>query len=404
MAQAGTEAIAALAVVFPLIMLAAMLSGGAFGGAISGATARALGAKDPALATSVLCAAVVIALAGGILMALLALQFGPALYLWAAQSGRIVAAASIYANIVFPAIPLFWLVNCLNSVLRGSGDLRTPAEVSAVMLISYVAFAWLLIPRHQEDVFHSMQMAAWAVVLSYICALLYSLWAILRQSQTIRFARNGLQLKVITALIRQGSLAGSQSIMTITYAMVCTAIFSRFGAEWLAGYGLAVRLEIIMMPVIFGIGATLIPIAGAHIGAGLRQRAIAITWRGIAVNAVLVGSIGVLLGWQPQWWCSPLTSTARVEDHCQQALSIIGPTYGLFAVGLTCYIASQAFNTLFYPVFGALLRLLIVASCLFWVTPETDPVLVLWTIASAVCIYGIFIAGGLWSSPWSTRE
>ena len=42
----GTDALASVAVVFPLVMLAAMFSAGAVGGAVSGATARAMGAGD----------------------------------------------------------------------------------------------------------------------------------------------------------------------------------------------------------------------------------------------------------------------------------------------------------------------------------------------------------------------
>ena len=44
--RAGTTALAAVATVFPLVMLAHMLSAGAIGGATSGAVARALGSRD----------------------------------------------------------------------------------------------------------------------------------------------------------------------------------------------------------------------------------------------------------------------------------------------------------------------------------------------------------------------
>src|SRR6266852_8545175 len=41
----GTEALAGVALVFPVLMLMQMISNGAFGGAVSSAVARALGAK-----------------------------------------------------------------------------------------------------------------------------------------------------------------------------------------------------------------------------------------------------------------------------------------------------------------------------------------------------------------------
>lgn len=63
--QLGTEALAGLALGFPMMILVMMLSGGSFGGTITGAVARRLGACDRA-------AAEVVALHAVLLMVLLA--------------------------------------------------------------------------------------------------------------------------------------------------------------------------------------------------------------------------------------------------------------------------------------------------------------------------------------------
>ena len=68
--QLGTEPLAGLAIVFPLVMLMNMLSGGAMGGGITSAIARALGAGDTATARSVVVHAFVIALIGGVVSTL----------------------------------------------------------------------------------------------------------------------------------------------------------------------------------------------------------------------------------------------------------------------------------------------------------------------------------------------
>ena len=60
--HAGADALASVAVVFPLVILAAMFSAGAMGGAISGFTARAVGAGDSDQASAVLVCAVLISL------------------------------------------------------------------------------------------------------------------------------------------------------------------------------------------------------------------------------------------------------------------------------------------------------------------------------------------------------
>lgn len=59
-----------------------------------------------------------------------------------------------------------------------------------------------------------------------------------------------------------------------------------------------------MVSVIFGIGASLIAIVGAYVGAGQREKAISIAWRELFINAAIVGCIGLLLSFFPQLWSS----------------------------------------------------------------------------------------------------
>ncbi len=397
----GADALAAVALVYPLIILAAMFSAGAIGGAVSGHTARAIGGGDYQEASSVLVCAVLISLAGGLLMWFLVVQFGPLLYAYASDSADVVDAAQRYAALVFPAITIYWLVNMLCSVLRGSGDMVKPAIIAATLLVSYTLLAWFIIPRGGASLNEAMSAAALAMICSYIIALIVAVWFIQRRQQPVRFSIGAFRLQTLLSILKQGLLAASQSVMTITYAMVTTVLFSRFGTDWLAGFGLAVRLELIMVPVIFGIGASLIAIVGAYVGAGQREKAVAIAWRGVLINAALVGCLGLLLSLFPGVWCSVVGSDATVIEHCSRSLRVIAPTYAFFALGLGCYFASQGLNTLQAPVAGALLRLAVVATGLLWVSETTSINMVLALVAAAVIVYGVFVVVTLKLGPWS---
>src|SRR2546421_503479 len=76
----GTDALAGIALVFPLYMMMQMLSAGAMGGGISSAIARALGGGRRADADALVLHAIVINLAAGIACSVLVLVFGPAIY------------------------------------------------------------------------------------------------------------------------------------------------------------------------------------------------------------------------------------------------------------------------------------------------------------------------------------
>src|SRR5881397_3187939 len=76
----GTEALAGVALVFPMVMLMQMMSAGAMGGGISSAIARALGAGRPADADALVLHALAIAVAFGLGFMLVVLGGGHWLY------------------------------------------------------------------------------------------------------------------------------------------------------------------------------------------------------------------------------------------------------------------------------------------------------------------------------------
>jgi len=399
--EIGTDALAGVALMFPLIMLAMMFSAGAIGGAVSGHIARALGGGDNLQASRVLASAIMISIVGGAIMACVVLALGPLFYHAGSGNAVVADAARSYAWIIFPFMPLIWLTNMMCSVLRGSGDMVRPAIVAAVIVVSYMFLGWLLIPDSQAGLQSAIQRAAWAMVGAYFMSTLLAFYFILRASQPIRLQLSSFNWSATQAVLRQGLVASAQSTMTIAYAIIATALFGRFGVDWTAGYGLAVRLELIMVPIIFGIGSTLIAIVGAYVGAGQRDKAIRIAWLGVLINALVVGVIGIFMALQPSLWCDSLASEATVAEHCRQALRVMAPTYAFLALGLGSYFASQALNTLLWPVTGAFIRLVIVATGLLWVNASTSTTLVLYLVAAAVVAYGCIVIGGLFKGPWS---
>jgi Na+-driven multidrug efflux pump len=76
----GTDALAGIALVFPLVMLMQVMSAGAIGGSISSAVARTLGGCHRADANALALHALVIAGVFGLSFMLAVLGVGPSLY------------------------------------------------------------------------------------------------------------------------------------------------------------------------------------------------------------------------------------------------------------------------------------------------------------------------------------
>src|ERR1700693_5294096 len=109
----GIDALAGMALVFPLFMMMQMLS--AAGGGISSAIARTLGGGRRDDADALVLHAIVINVAIGSVFSALVLGFGPSFYRVLGGEGASLRAALLYSNVVFAGTPLVWLMNALAS-------------------------------------------------------------------------------------------------------------------------------------------------------------------------------------------------------------------------------------------------------------------------------------------------
>src|SRR3954466_16393124 len=97
----GVEALAAMALVFPLVILTMTMSGGAMGGGVASAIARALGAGDRDRASALASHALLIAICFGLAFMIGMLVFGPRLLELLGGRGAVLAHASAYVQVFF---------------------------------------------------------------------------------------------------------------------------------------------------------------------------------------------------------------------------------------------------------------------------------------------------------------
>lgn len=404
----GPLALASVALVFPIFMLANMLSAGAIGGAVSGATARALGAGDQARAEMILRLAVLIALVGGAVMAALMLIWGGAIFRILGGDGPVLDGALAYSGLLFAGIVVVWLNNMTAAVIRGSGNLKLPAKTMAMSTVLHLVLSVVLVGGVGPVDGMGLRGAALALVLAYASGALIHLVAVTRPGARVRLRLPagiggiGINRGVAVPVLRSGLTAGLQSVVTIAIAMIVTGLVGRLGITALAGYGIGVRLELLMIPIIFGVGSGSIAMVGANVGAGQRDRAISIAWRGALATAAIVGAIGIAVAIHPPLWTGALTDDAAVAATTATYLRIVGPFYGFFGLGLALYFASQGLDSLVFPVIGTLVRLLflVAGGALLTASGTMNEQTLFAVVAGAMTLYGVFIVGALKFGPW----
>lgn len=411
--QLGTDALAGMALVFPVVMLMQMTSAGAMGGGIASAIARALGAGRRDDADALVLHSTVIALGLGLLFSAVVLGAGRWLYARMGGSGSVLEAALVYSNWVFAGAVLVWLFNSLSAVIRGTGNMAYPAVVTVIG-------ALLLMPLSAALIFGvgplpGLGIAGGAIaLLAYyalgsvaMAAYLWSRHSLLRP--TLRGVR--LRWALFKDILVVGLMGSISTVATNLTIAISTALVGAFGAAAIAGYGTASRLEYLMVPLVFGLGAPLVAMIGACIGAGLRERALRAAAVGAAMAFAMTEAVGVWAALFPHAWLRLFSSDPQMLEVGALYLRSVGPFYGFFGLGLVLYFASQGAGRLQWPVIGNLLRLT-VAGLGGWLALRWSGALAAVFVAQALALllYGLSnagaIAAGAWFGPlrWPWRQ
>jgi len=363
-AKLGTDALAGMALVFPVLMLVQMISAGAMGGGILSAVARSLGSNRRAEAGLLAWHAAAIALALGVATTLAALLGGPALY--RAMGGRdaSLAAALTYSNLVFAGATLIWLFNSLAAVIRGTGNMIVPARVSAGGAIALLPLSPALIFGIGPLPRLGIAGGAAAILLYYAAGSAIFAWFLWSGRGVVALAARPPRLAWAPTreILRVGAVSSLVSLSTNISIATATGFAGTYGPASVAGYGTAVRLEYLLVPLVFGLGAPLAAMVGTAIGAGRTARALRVTWTGAGIAFALTEVIGLIGAVFPQAWLGLFGADPSLIAVGSQYLRIVGPFYGFFGAGLACYFASQGAGRLAWPLAAATTRVLIAVA------------------------------------------
>lgn len=410
--QLGTHALAGMALVFPVVMFMQMTSAGAMGGGIASAIARALGGRRQADANALVLHALVIAAVFALLFAVALLGGGRWLYTRMGGTGAALEAALVYSNWVFAGALLVWLFNTLSAVIRGTGNMAVPAYVTVAGAVVLVPLSPLLIFGWGPLPGMGIAGGALALLLYYLVGSVILGWYLWSPLSLLRpaFRQVSLRWALFKDILRVGLVGTISTIATNLAIGFTTALVGGFGTAAIAGYGTASRLEYLLVPLVFGLGAPLLAMVGTCIGAGQRERAMRATWIGAALAFGMTEAIGITAAVFPSAWLTLFNTEPAMLEAGARYLRWVGPAYGFFGLGLVLYFASQGAGRLLWPVLGNIARL-VVAVAGGWLALELGGGLgaVFAAQAVALVVYGLLntwaIAAGAWFGPvrWQTN-
>jgi Na+-driven multidrug efflux pump len=150
--------------------------------------------------------------------------------------------------------------------------------------------------------------------------------------------------------------------------MVLTGVFSRLGPDALAAYGLATRLDFVLLSLAYGVGSAVLTLVAMAAGARRLDRVHAVVVRGGAMIVALLAVPAALLAWRPSLWLGLFTADPAVHAVGAQYFRIAGPTYPLVGINMVVSFAFQGLGRAGIPTVFMAARIAVMLAAALVVT------------------------------------
>lgn len=296
-AQLGERELAAISFTFPVIMVLISLGIGLMAGTAS-VISRVLGETDLARVRRLTTDAVFLATAISAVCTVAGLLTLEPLFLAMGADPDLVPLIRDYMTVWYSGYVFFLVPMVGFGAMRAVGDSKLQAKLMlGVSLVNLVLDPLLIfglagLPRLE------LQGAALATVGARALSFFVGYWALTTRTRMIVFNLPSWRVfgESCRRLLHVGLPAAGTNIIIPIATGVVVAMVAQFGANAVAGYGAATRVEHITLVVYYAMSAMIGPFVGQNLGAKQFQRideAISLCWRfcvwsGLAIAVVLV--------------------------------------------------------------------------------------------------------------------
>jgi putative MATE family efflux protein len=399
----GTEALAAIALVFPFVILTMTMSGGAMGGGVSSAIARALGAEDTHRASTLAAHALLIGGCFGVFFTVSMIVFGATLLEALGGHGNVLAQAVGYTEIFFGAALIPWLMNTLASILRGTGNMRLPSTVILCSAACQIVLGGVLglglgpVPQF------GMRGVAAGTVIAYSIGAAIMAWYVFSGHARVNPLVRGFRIEraMFFDILKVGAIACFSPLQSVLTIVIFTHMLARFGNEVLAAYGIGARLEFMLTSLAFAVGIATVPMIGMAIGAGQVARARRTAWVAAGIAFVSIGLLGTFLAIYPDLWISLFSDDPGVREAGRRYLATAAPMYAFLSLATVTYFSSQGAAKVLGPVLAQTARLVFICIGGWWLISNGAPAMSFFILtAVSMVVLGVLSAASVVWSKW----
>ena len=350
----GTQALAAVAGMFPVVFFFISLVIGLGAGA-SVLIGQAWGADEPqtvrAIAGTALALGALIGLIAAVAGGLFARQALQAL----GTPPDVLEPATAYARVLMLIMPLLLVFILFTQLLRGVSDTVSPllaltlSTAVGLVLTPALILGWLGLPPQ------GIQSAAYAGLVSYLVALGFLAFRLRRRKHVLApdaalFAALRIDRAILKRVMRIGLPTGVQMVVLSLSELAILGLVNRHGSSATAAYGAVTQVVNYVQFPALSIAITASILGAQAIGAGKFERVRAILRTGLWLNAAITGSL-VLLGYALSHWLLGLFIT-QPEVRAQAELLLRIMLWSLLLFGFQAVVGGimRASGVVLVPV------------------------------------------------------
>jgi len=270
--QLGTGALAALSASFPVFFLILATSTG-ISNASTSLIANSLGAKDEEGAGNYYIQSIILGFLISTILSVIGFFVAPSLFHLMGIGEEYIGYALSYMNVIFIGAPFFILASTLNSFLNAMGNTKIFRNMLIagfflnVLLDPWFMYGWLGFPKM------GIAGLALATILIQLIECVFLVWY-LKHNHILKLKKSLWipHLKTWKEIATQ-ALPSSFNMMTVAIGIfILTYYVGKFGAEAIAAYGIAVRIEQIALLPSIGLNMAALSLSGQNNGAGRIDR------------------------------------------------------------------------------------------------------------------------------------
>ena len=266
--QLGYAQLAAVSYAFPVWFVAAGIVMG-LGTGTSSVLSRFIGAGDTKSVKQIATHSMILAVLAGAVVTAIGLVSIESLFGLLGANKETMPYVKSYMTIYYWGSLFLGIPFIGNSILRANGDAKTPSLLVAfsaivnAVLDPILIFGWFGFPEM------GVAGAALASVISTVAFLLASLWVLIFRDNLLTSIGHSLSSMISSwkQVLHVGLPAIASNLIAPVSSALVTALVSTYGQEAVAAYGLAGRIEALVIVLLMALGGATAPYVGQNYGA-----------------------------------------------------------------------------------------------------------------------------------------